>query len=384
MPLSNDTLYSGFYLPGVSTDLSKIKGTKLPVASFHPGRTDRNGGHRDRFNMSGLGPYHFHHGMPAHLHPNGVCHMNQTLAGIFQAIGIVNPFSAIGNWMLAAIERHVTRAANLSGPDWNLLLQIMERLVQHAIDVGETALIRVRSMLVSLIDTLVNMHTTALGTVIARMLQLLHLVEESLAFLVGMSGADEHFHFNATFDNEIMSNGFITGQGRPPQSGLQVGLRGNGQLHGCGPFAVYNALFYLRGGLNAATSEERAAIAESPAAIIRFLEISGGLNLHGQFGTNPEPLADYIRKSGFSALINYLPSSLDSQIRGSAASILLYAGSLNYVHYVMIHYVEETSSFFLYNVETFDTEPDSSASVDSWLIDGNMTYRPIALINILR
>ncbi|WP_374045395.1 YHYH domain-containing protein [uncultured Anaerotruncus sp.] len=44
----------------------------LPV-SAHSGRTDSAGGHRDNKNASGLGPYHYHHGYPAHLHPNGVC-----------------------------------------------------------------------------------------------------------------------------------------------------------------------------------------------------------------------------------------------------------------------------------------------------------------------
>lgn len=45
-----------------------------PLSSFaHSGRTDSNGGHRDNNNVSGLGSYHYHHGMEAHLHPNGVC-----------------------------------------------------------------------------------------------------------------------------------------------------------------------------------------------------------------------------------------------------------------------------------------------------------------------
>ncbi|WP_242968817.1 YHYH domain-containing protein [Marasmitruncus massiliensis] len=44
----------------------------LPVFA-HSGRTDANGGHRDNNNVSGLGPYHYHHGYPAHLHPNGIC-----------------------------------------------------------------------------------------------------------------------------------------------------------------------------------------------------------------------------------------------------------------------------------------------------------------------
>jgi len=41
--------------------------------SAHSGRTDSSGGHRDNKNVSGLGSYHYHHGMGPHLHPNGVC-----------------------------------------------------------------------------------------------------------------------------------------------------------------------------------------------------------------------------------------------------------------------------------------------------------------------
>lgn len=39
------------------------------LAFSHPGRTDASGGHHDRKN----GGYHYHHGYPAHNHPNGVC-----------------------------------------------------------------------------------------------------------------------------------------------------------------------------------------------------------------------------------------------------------------------------------------------------------------------
>lgn len=35
----------------------------------HSGNTDSNGGH---YNQS-TGEYHYHHGYPAHQHPNGVC-----------------------------------------------------------------------------------------------------------------------------------------------------------------------------------------------------------------------------------------------------------------------------------------------------------------------
>lgn len=46
----------------------------FPLSTFaHSGGTDANGGHHDYKNKSGLGSYHYHHGMSAHLHPNGVC-----------------------------------------------------------------------------------------------------------------------------------------------------------------------------------------------------------------------------------------------------------------------------------------------------------------------
>ncbi len=46
----------------------------LPLTVYaHPGATDDYGGHHDYDNVSGLGDYHYHHGHPAHLHPDGVC-----------------------------------------------------------------------------------------------------------------------------------------------------------------------------------------------------------------------------------------------------------------------------------------------------------------------
>lgn len=44
------------------------------TVSAHSGRTDRFGGHRDNYNRSGLGYYHYHcGGYPAHLHHYGYC-----------------------------------------------------------------------------------------------------------------------------------------------------------------------------------------------------------------------------------------------------------------------------------------------------------------------
>ena len=44
------------------------------IVYAHSGRTDSIGGHKDKNNVSGLGPYHYHcGGYPAHLHEGGVC-----------------------------------------------------------------------------------------------------------------------------------------------------------------------------------------------------------------------------------------------------------------------------------------------------------------------
>ena len=43
----------------------------LTINFAHSGRTDTNGGHKDK---SGLGPNHYHHGgYSANLHDGGVC-----------------------------------------------------------------------------------------------------------------------------------------------------------------------------------------------------------------------------------------------------------------------------------------------------------------------
>lgn len=52
----------------------------MPIVNIaHSGRTDANGGHKDKNNVSGLGPYHYHcGGYPAHLHDGGVCPYSST------------------------------------------------------------------------------------------------------------------------------------------------------------------------------------------------------------------------------------------------------------------------------------------------------------------
>lgn len=55
---------------------------------MHSGRTDGSYGHNDKENRSGLGSYHYHHKLPAHLHPNGSCSYEKVKAG-----SIINPYT---------------------------------------------------------------------------------------------------------------------------------------------------------------------------------------------------------------------------------------------------------------------------------------------------
>ena len=55
------------------TELMQLDILKLPRIFLHQGNTDSGEGHKDEGNKSMLGTYHHHHGLPAHLHNNGVC-----------------------------------------------------------------------------------------------------------------------------------------------------------------------------------------------------------------------------------------------------------------------------------------------------------------------
>lgn len=54
--------------------IGQYLGENISIVEAHSGRTDKNGGHKDNKNKSGLGPYHYHcGGYPAHLHSGGAC-----------------------------------------------------------------------------------------------------------------------------------------------------------------------------------------------------------------------------------------------------------------------------------------------------------------------
>ena len=95
------------------------------TATAHSGRTDSQGGHH-----SSTGGYHYHHGYPAHQHPDGVCpydyddktgessgspssssnvskhekkSIGQIIANIFEVIFVVILFMVSVGWALIAL-----------------------------------------------------------------------------------------------------------------------------------------------------------------------------------------------------------------------------------------------------------------------------------------
>lgn len=59
----------------------------LSIITLHPGRTDANGGHYDR----STGEYHYHHGYPAHQHPNGVCPYESKTVTVQKSVSAEEP-----------------------------------------------------------------------------------------------------------------------------------------------------------------------------------------------------------------------------------------------------------------------------------------------------
>jgi len=204
---------------------------------------------------------------------------------------------------------------------------------------------------------------------------------------------------NLQHSQSIRQSGFITGQAFYPQGQLVVGLRGSGRANGCGPFAVYNAVFYLRGGhllpvnlpnpnniaaidrINQSRNNNRAKLAPCPADIILQLEQLGGLNFGGAGGSNPDSIAEILRQFGFDVTLIYAPQNLDGQIREACAAIVLYGAVTGgfFIHYVMVRYAERPGDapgqFLMHGEMNRDTGYFAYSSIDRWLEVGRSNYR---------
>jgi len=163
--------------------------------------------------------------------------------------------------------------------------------------------------------------------------------------------------------------GYIYGQRNAPQSSLYIGPLGTGYQHGCGPFAIHNALYYLN------------STVPNTARTIRELEYGAAFNLGGVLGTNPIAIESYLRSANMNPNLIAGPATndLDAQIRNSAASILLYQGSrIGYIHYVMIRPVG--NQFLVYNLGGGNNDPTAHASITTWIDD--TPRRPLTLITL--
>ena len=219
-------------------------------------------------------------------------------------------------------------------------------------------------------------------------LQSIHMLSaftlEVTTYLLGAETIVDRYNYNRQYDNAIMWSGgawnertprFITGQALHPQSRLRIGPFGNGLDHGCGPFAVYNALLHVNGA------------PFTPSGIIRGMEALGAFNLGG-LGSNPVSVLYYLQLMGHPGArhhgsTNALTDNLDNLIRNSSASILLYRGGSRYIHYIMIEHSNSrpwNEQFWLYNVGETDPEPTPTHSVRTWLT--NNLYNPWILITI--
>ena len=247
---------------------------------------------------------------------------------------------------------------------------------------------RVTNALTNVIDSAISGASDATGRGVMRAFQVLHVAGKRL---FRRSNADERRERNIGRRNAkndaqlkdiefMMQRGFIHGQRLAPQCDLELGDTGNGGDNGCGPIALYNAIYELNGQKNP----------PNPAEIIYALERDGAFNLGGLAGTNPEALATYLRENGRQADISYLPRNLDDSIKKAGATIFLYSGGGTYIHYVMIKHVAaaggKPAEFLIYNRGSRDQGPVSTPSVDEWAatgIDGRR-YTPLALITIPR
>ena len=142
-----------------------------------------------------------------------------------------------------------------------------------------------------------------------------------------------------------IKNDYIYGQGNPPYSCLRIGKWGNGKAHGCGPFAVYNALLVLRDTKN-------------PVRIIRHIKDARGFVFGGYFGTKPKAMMKYIQACGYKAQIFYLPFDIERRIKDADVSILQYIWRRKFkigIHYITVRY--QDGEYFVYNQYSNDIKP---------------------------
>ncbi|MDR0307056.1 MAG: hypothetical protein LBI42_09510 [Chitinispirillales bacterium] len=162
-------------------------------------------------------------------------------------------------------------------------------------------------------------------------------------------------------------SGHIYGQRNGDAANIKMGL-GTGDYNGCGWIATYNALVSMGNP-------------QHPADIVSYLDATGGVNILGAFGTNPEAIDQYLKGLGYDTKHTYRPSNLDDAIRNSANSIGILAYAFPWgAHYVMIEHNNVNGTFSVYNEYSIDSQERPYPSIDTWLSKDKNNAIPISLI----
>lgn len=282
-------------------------------------------------------------------------------ARVASNILVQNPFyyAVLTNLISRAIENTVRRLGGADDFTITFFIALVEELIRIAgvnAQFRELAVRTLEDAVDQMMLDLRNGTANFAGFSLMRTFQLLHMTRPYTA--VSIAAVENRYSLNRMQNQTIINNGIIHCQRTEPQGTLRIGPLGNGAQHGCGPFAVYNALFHLSNENNR----------PSPAGIIRGIDMSGGFNIGGSLGTNPEAVLDSLRMhSNRSTNIQYLPITLSSSIRNSSASVLLYVGDIwtGYVHYVMVRH--DGNGYHIYNYAYRGTSATRTSSIYSWI-----------------
>ncbi|MCL1816420.1 MAG: hypothetical protein FWG43_02305, partial [Clostridiales bacterium] len=170
--------------------------------------------------------------------------------------------------------------------------------------------------------------------------------------------SDPYVSDNYAFNSGFTFSGFIHDQNSGDASTLKMG-KYTGDYNGCGWIATYNVGVIMGENFQ-------------PADIIKYYDSHGGALVDGAFGANPLAINMYLNEQGINAKLNNLPGKVDSQIKDSKTSILMYLHE-NGGHYITIEYVN--GMYYAYNNDTsrYPASPEPIPSIDAWLKEDNLT-----------
>ena len=159
---------------------------------------------------------------------------------------------------------------------------------------------------------------------------------------------DENYEFNSGFT----FGGFIHNQNSGDAANLKMGYY-TGDYNGCGWVATYNTGVLLGKDFQ-------------PADIIKYYDSRGGALVDGMFGVNPLAIQLYLKDQGIEANLHNLPSEVDSRIKDSKVSILMYFHGTG-GHYITIQHVNGTYYAYNNDPKNYPNGSQPIQSIEAWL-----------------